>query len=198
VTETRERIVEASAALMGRQGYSATGVKQIVAAAGAPFGSIYHFFPGGKEEIGAEAIRHSGATYESLIPAVFDEAPDVVTGVRMFFAGAAAHLEETNFEDACPIATIALEISNVSEPLRRACADVFEGWVTASSDRFEALGLGRARTRELVIAMIAALEGAFVLGRAARSTAPLVIAGEMVAGAVERALEELGRSPAVT
>jgi AcrR family transcriptional regulator len=187
--DTRERIVEASASLMGRQGYSATGVKQIVEAAQAPFGSIYHFFPGGKEEIGAEAIRRAGAAYEVLIPAVFDAAPDAATGVRMFFHGAAAHLEATDYQDACPIATIALEISSVSEPLRHACADVFEGWVEAGVARFTSLGLGPTTTRELVIAMVAALEGAFVLCRATRSTAPLTIAGEMVASSVERALE---------
>ena len=191
MTETRERIVAASAALMGRQGYSATGIKQIVAEAQAPFGSIYHFFPGGKEELGAAAIRRSGAAYEALIPAVFDAAADVVTGVRMFFALAAEHLAATDYEDACPIATIALEVSSISEPMRQACADVFEGWTAAGVGRFAPLGLTEDRTRELVIALIAALEGAFVLCRAMRSTTPLLIAGDMVADTVARALKGL-------
>src|SRR5579863_6493114 len=77
MSSTRQRILETSAELFRRQGYSATGVKQIVTAAQAPFGSLYHFFPGGKEELGAEAIRTSGALYELLIPAVFDHAPDL-------------------------------------------------------------------------------------------------------------------------
>src|ERR1700690_3283654 len=106
MTDSRERIVDASAELFRRQGYAATGVKQIVTAAQAPFGSLYHFFPGGKEQLGAEAIRVSGACYAQLIPAVFDPAPDVVSAARDFFAGAAAHLYETDFADACPIATI--------------------------------------------------------------------------------------------
>src|SRR5213079_2594864 len=99
-----------------------TGVKQIVTAAQAPFGSLYHFFPGGKEQLGAEAIRTSGRLYELLIPVVFDPAPDLPTAVRAFFAGAAAHLVETDYEDACPIATVALEISSSSEIMREACA----------------------------------------------------------------------------
>ncbi len=192
---TKERIIEASAELMRRQGYTATGVKQIVAAAQAPFGSIYHFFPGGKEEIGVEAIRRSGAIYGLLLPAVFDEAPDVVSGVRAFFAGAAAHLEATNYEDACPIATVALEVSSVSEPLRQACAEVFEGWIAAGTSRFATLGLGTQVTRDLVIAMIAALEGAFILCRATRTTAPLDVAGELMAGAVERAMSSSRAAP---
>jgi AcrR family transcriptional regulator len=185
---TRERIVEQSAELFRLQGYNATGVKQIVEAAQAPFGSLYHFFPGGKEQLGAEAIRVSGALYEELIPAVLDPAPDPITGIRNFFAGAAAHLEETEYADACPIATVALEVSSSSETMREACADVFESWIAAGSGRFLAAGASPEKARELTIAMICALEGAFVLGRALRSTAPLEIAGELMARAAEEAL----------
>ena len=186
---TRERIVGASAELMRLQGYNATGIKQIVAAARAPFGSIYHHFPGGKEQLGSEAIRTSGKLYEQLIPAVFDHAPDLPSAVRMFFAGAGEHLVETDYADACPIATIALEVSSTSEPMRIACADVFESWIAAGTPRFTGAGLAPDTARELVIAMICALEGAFVLARATRSIEPLRVAGELTAHAVERALE---------
>ena len=186
-TDTRKRIVDAGAELFRRQGYVGTGVKQIVTEAKAPFGSLYHFFPGGKEQLGAEVIRWSGTQYEQLIPAVFDAAPDVVTGVRDFFAGAAEHLRETDYEDACPIATVALEVSSSSETLREACADVFDGWIAAGARRYVDAGLTPEVARDLTIAMIAALEGAFVLSRALRSTEPLDIAGELVAAAVEKA-----------
>jgi AcrR family transcriptional regulator len=185
-TTTRQRIVDASAELFRLQGYNATGVKQIVEAAQAPFGSVYHHFPGGKEQIGAEAIRVSGKLYEELIPAVFDVAPDLASGVRMFFAGAAQHLVETDYADACPIATVALEVSSTSETMRQACGDVFESWITAGSERFAALEPVTAR--ELTTAFVCALEGAFVLARAQRSTEPLRIAGELVARTVEGAL----------
>jgi AcrR family transcriptional regulator len=189
MTDTRDRIIDASAELLRRQGYAGTGVKQIVAAAKAPFGSIYHHFPGGKEELGAAAIRRSGALYELLIPAVFDPAPDLVSAVRLFFEGAAAHLEESEYEDACPIATVALEVSSTSDTMREACADVFESWIAAGLPRFTAEGLDEATSRELVIGMIAALEGAFVLARATQSTEALQVAGELVAQAVQRALD---------
>ena len=187
---TKDRILEVSAELFRAQGYNATGIKQITEAAGAPFGSLYHFFPGGKAELAAEAIRTSGKLYELLIPAVFDPAPDVVTGVLDFFAGAAAHLVETDYADACPIATVALEVSSTSEPMRRACADVFESWIVAGAERFVAAGIGADRARELTISMLCALEGAFVLARALRETQPLQLAGEMTARAVEAAISE--------
>jgi AcrR family transcriptional regulator len=189
VSDTRERIVQTSAELFRHQGYAATGVKQIVTEAQAPFGSLYHFFPGGKEQLAAEAILVSGAIYAQLIPAVFDPAPDVVSATRDFFAGAAAHLQQTGYADACPIATVALEISSTSEPMRQACADVFESWLAAGAQRFIAAGIGPARARELATALVCALEGAFVLARATRDTEPLRVAGELTAGAVQRALE---------
>ncbi len=178
----------ASARLFSRQGYSATGVKQIVTAAQAPFGSLYHYFPGGKEQLGAEAIRASGALYELLIPAVLDPAPDIVTGVEDFFAGAAQHLFETDYADACPIATVALEVSSESEVMREACAAVFQSWIDAGGARFRDAGLSAEHARELTIAMLGALEGAFVLARALRSTEPLRIAGEHIAQQVQDAL----------
>jgi AcrR family transcriptional regulator len=185
---TRERIVEQSAELFRLQGYNATGVKQIVEAAQAPFGSVYHFFPGGKEQLGAESIRVSGKLYEQLIPAVLDPAPDPITGIRNFFAGAAAHLHDSEYADACPIATVALEVSSSSEMMREACAEVFESWIAAGSRRFEAEGATPEQARELTVAMLCALEGAFVLARALRTTEPLEIAGEMVAQAAVAAL----------
>jgi AcrR family transcriptional regulator len=190
MSNTRERIVGAGAELFRLQGYSATGVKQIVEAAQAPFGSLYHFFPGGKEQLGAEAIRVSGALYELLIPAVIDAAPDLLSGVRAFFAAATEHLRDTDYEDACPIATVALEVSSSSETMRQACAQVFESWIVQGAARHARAGLSEEKARELTIGMLAALEGAFVLARALRSTEPLEIAGEMVARSVQDALAE--------
>jgi AcrR family transcriptional regulator len=187
-TPTRQRIVEAGADLLRVKGYTGTGVKEIVAAAEAPFGSLYHHFPGGKEQLGEEVIRWSGAMYGQLGPLIFDAAPDVVTGVRMFFAGAAEHLEETGWTDACPIATVALEVASTSEPLRLATADVFTSWVDGLAPRFASAGVPGPRARELAIAMICGLEGAFVLARAWRSTEPLTIAGDVAARALEEAL----------
>jgi AcrR family transcriptional regulator len=186
---TRDRIVEASSALLRKQGYMATGVKQIVAEASAPFGSIYHFFPGGKEQLGEEAIRHSGALYGQLIDLFFTPGGDPASATESFFAGAAVTLVETDYADACPIATVALEISSSSEPMRRACAEVFESWIAAAAARLAEAGIDDARARELAISMLCSLEGAFVLARALRSTEPVEVAGAAATAAVREALK---------
>jgi AcrR family transcriptional regulator len=186
--ETRERIVQTSAELFRRQGYSGTGVKQIVAEASAPFGSIYHFFPGGKEQLGAETIRFSGEIYGRLIDLFFAPGADPVVATRDFFAGAAQTLVETDYADACPIATVALEVSSTSEPMREACADVFEAWIAALGERLREAGLRSGRARELALSMLMSLEGSFVLARALRSTEPVEVAGAAASAAIGKAL----------
>jgi AcrR family transcriptional regulator len=188
VANTRDRIVSTTAELFGRQGYNGTGLKQIVATAQAPFGSLYHFFPGGKEQLGAEVIRWSGAVYGQLLAAVFDPAPDVATAIGDFFAGAAAHLEDTDYADACPIATVALEVASTSDTLRQATADVFASWIAALTERFVAAGIDPVAGRGLAVNALGALEGAFVLSRALRSVEPLELAGAATRAAVHAAL----------
>ena len=185
---TKLRILDATAELFMRYGYTGTGLKQIVADANAPFGSLYHHFPGGKQELGVEVIHRSGAMYLELVTGVFDAAPDIVTGVRDCFAGAAEVLRATDFADACPIETVALEVASTNEPLRAATAEVFESWIEGATTKFRAAGIDDATARALSISVIALLEGAFVLARASRTTEALDAAGTTAAAAVEAAL----------
>ena len=182
--------MEQSAELFRRQGFTGTGVKQIVAGASAPFGSLYHFFPGGKEQLGEEVVRSSGALYGQLIDAFFLPGADPVASTRAFFAAAAETIRETDYADACPIATVALEVSTTSEPMRLACADVFDSWIDAATERLMEAGLSRRRSRGLAISMLTSLEGAFVLARALRSTEPLEVAGATASAAVRDAVGE--------
>jgi AcrR family transcriptional regulator len=173
---TRERILYAAAELFRRQGYAGTGLNQIVTEAQAPFGSLYHHFPGGKQQLVEEVIRDSGAFFQQLVTTVYDAEPTADAAVRAVFRGAAETMAATDFQDACPIATIALDVASTNDPLRRATADVFERWTAALTDR-----LG---DHDRALAVLAALEGAFVLCRAQRTTAPLLAAGEMAAALV--------------
>ncbi len=175
---TRDRILFATAELFRRQGYHGTGLKQIVAEADAPFGSLYHHYPGGKAELGERVIESAGAFFQALVTAVYDEGASTEDSVRAVFAGAAATLEATDYEDACPIATVALEVASTDERLRLATAAVFERWTAALT--------ARTGDRDKALAVIAALEGAFVLCRASRSTEAMHAAGAMAAALVAR------------
>ncbi len=192
---TRDRIMDSSAELFRRQGYAGTGIKQILAAANAPFGSLYHFFPGGKEQLGAETIRSSGQLYIGLFATIAAQAPDVPTAVGDFFSGAAETLVETGYADACPIATVALEVASTNEQLREACAEVFDGWIAGATQYFAAAGIPQDAARELALSMLCLLEGAFVFCRAMRSTEPLHVAGASAVAAVRDALANAPAQP---
>jgi len=185
---TRDRILDTTAELFRHHGYTGTGLKQIVERANAPFGSIYHHFPGGKEQLGGEVIRRSGRMYFELFELIMDQADDFVSGIGDFFAGAAMTLEATDYADACPIATVALEVASTNEPLREATAEVFESWISGATERGVAAGASPERAREVAIFIIAVLEGAFVLARAMRTTEPLAVAGVAARSAAADAL----------
>jgi len=194
-SSTKERILDVTADLFRQYGYTGTGLKQIVTNANAPFGSVYHFFPGGKEQLGVAVIRRSGQLYFELFETVLAGAPDPVTGVADFFAGAAEVLRQTDYADACPIAAVALEVASRSEPLRQATADVFESWITGAAARLTTAGIPADTARPLAILVISALEGAFVLSRASRTTEALEVAGEAATAAVRAALPREARAP---
>jgi AcrR family transcriptional regulator len=180
--------MDSSAELFRRQGYTGTGIKQILAAADAPFGSLYHFFPGGKEQLGAETLRSSGQLYLQLFATIAMQAPDVPTAVGDFFNGAAETLVETDYADACPIATVALEVASTNEQLREATAEVFDSWINGATEYFAAAGVSRDTARELALSMLCLLEGAFIFCRAMRSTEALHVAGASAVAAVQAAL----------
>ena len=127
-----------------RQGYNGTTLSQISKAAEATIGSIYHFFPGGKEALAVAVIESTGAIYRELFITIVSQANDPAVAYAEFFAGAAAVLEESDFIDPCPIGTVAREVANTSEPLRVAAKAAFASWIE-TADRAPGRRWGHAR-----------------------------------------------------
>ena len=116
--------------------------------------------------------------------------PDLVSGVRQAFLAAGQTLVDTDYADACPIETIALEVASTNEPLRLATAEVFDSWLDGLTAMLVLEGLQRARARALAHVIISALEGAFILARTARTTEALEANAEAMATLVEHALAD--------
>lgn len=180
---TRDRILDATAELYRHQGMAATGLKQISAAARAPFGSIYHHFPGGKEAITAEVIRCEGVRYGAFVGAQL-AGTDPATGIPQLFENAGALMASQDYREACSIETIALEVASTNEALRQESAAVFESWLAGLAAWFGQLDITEEQCRRLAVITLTALEGAFVLCRTLRSVEPIVIAGRGVQAAV--------------
>ena len=177
MTETRQRILTATTELFRHRGFNGTSLKQVTIAAGAPMGSLYHFFPGGKDELAETVITTSGTAYLQRFEMIADAAADPAAAVTDFFEGAAHILEATDYVDACPIGTIAREVASTNDALRRATDQVFTSWIEAAASRFVAAGLPRAEGEALATTVVAGLEGAFVLARARRDPEPLRATG---------------------
>ncbi|MEV5391695.1 TetR/AcrR family transcriptional regulator [Nocardia farcinica] len=180
-SSTRERLVTAMTEQLRVRGYHGTSVKQITVAAAAPMGSLYHHFPEGKPQLAAAALRESGAAYLQLIPLLMDEHADLRDAVPAAFAAAADQIEQTGWINMCPVGTVAGEIADSEPGLRAVTAEVIGSWVAEGAAYFQRRGLPEAHARELILAILAALEGAFILCRALRSTEPLRAAGATLA-----------------
>ncbi|MEU3597645.1 TetR/AcrR family transcriptional regulator [Streptomyces sp. NPDC006798] len=179
--DTRARIRGAATVLFRRHGYAATGLKRVATEAEAPFGSIYHFFPGGKQQLAEDMIRTSGPAYGRMVLTLLNAVPDPAESLVHAFDAAGADLASTDYADACPIGTMALEVASSNEVLRTATAEVFDEWTESAARWFGRWVDDPAEARSLARSMIMMLEGAFMLSRAARDPEPLRVAGRSMA-----------------
>ncbi|MEU0059472.1 TetR/AcrR family transcriptional regulator [Streptomyces sp. NPDC006334] len=191
-SDTRSRIQAAATLLFRRHGYSATGLKRVATEADAPFGSIYHFFPGGKQQLAEDMIRTSGPEYGRMVLALLDSVPDAAESLVHAFEAAASELAAADYADACPIGTVALEVASSNEVLRAATADVFEEWIDDAAQWFGRWVVDPAMARSLALSMIMMLEGAFMLSRAARDPEPLRVAGRSMAELLRTTVAQQG------
>lgn len=178
---SKERMIEATASLLQRQGYHATGLNQIIREAKAPKGSLYFHFPGGKEELAFAALSSSGKTVQAElmeIVARHAELGDALIAVVDYFAD---QLERTEFQQGCPIATVALEAAATSDALQEVCSKHYRDWQNMLASYLRMRGLPAAEIDDLAATVLAAFEGGLLLARAHRDTAPLRAVGRQLA-----------------
>ncbi|MER6299126.1 TetR/AcrR family transcriptional regulator [Kitasatospora sp. NPDC001539] len=178
---TRERIVRATSRLLQRQGYEGTGIKQISREAEATLGSVYHFFPGGKQELAAEAIRHGDQEFAVILRAGLGSSEDLAEAVTTCTTLLARELRASDWQDGCPITTTALETVGRAPVIEQAVAEAFAHWRAIVEERLRAAGIGGEDARELAGTVINTLEGAELSAQVARSEDPLHTAGRHLA-----------------
>ena len=176
-----EEILTAVTELMRRRGYGAIAMKDIVAASGAPIGSLYHYFPDGKSQIAREALVDAGAEYALLILSIVNAHTDLGVAIEALFNEAADDMAVTGFINICPVGAVAAETAGTVESLRDACAGIFTGWIDGGTSYFEGRGVAEDQARELTLVIVSALEGAFVLARTLRDAEAVRAAGRVLA-----------------
>jgi TetR/AcrR family transcriptional repressor of lmrAB and yxaGH operons len=170
---SRAALVDTAALLFRRQGYAATGVNQILEAASVKAGSLYHHFPGGKQELAAAVVDGVGGDIGRRLRGFLDNSDvgvaDIVDAwIDLMSAGLAS-----DRRDGCPIEPIATESVNASPQVRDASARVFACWCLAVADRLRADGWPDVEADQTALAVIALLEGALILSRIAGDAGPL-------------------------
>jgi len=168
-------MVFSAAQLIRAKGVSGTGMREVVAHAEAPRGSLGHYFPGGKEQLVTEAITWAGDYAARRVRRYAAALSDATPG-NLFAALAGQWREEfttTDFTHGCPLVAAAADMAGTSEPLREAVHKAFEGWQRPLAEELEAMGVPPARSASLALLMISALEGAILLARASHDVTPL-------------------------
>jgi TetR/AcrR family transcriptional repressor of lmrAB and yxaGH operons len=180
----RDRIVEATITLMRRSGYSGAGLNEILRESGAPKGSMYHYFPGGKRQVAGEAL----AAYARQILAMFDES--LSTGrtpgakVRALFDARAKRLEKSAFRMSCAAGAACLDLDDDLDLVRLAIASAFADWIALIAKHFRFAD--SRRTRSFAGLVLTAIEGAYIRGRAEHSGRAFREAGAWLAEIAER------------
>ena len=176
-TDTRDKMLRTASKLLRRQGYAATGWRQVVAESQTPWGSQAHHFPGGKEQLASEATALTAAAYErGLRKMLAGQHP--AEAIAKWFTSAADGLERSRWADGCPIATLALETAHVSDTLGAICDSAFASWQAALVDSFVDHGLSAENAARMGVLVLSSFEGALVLSRASRTKTALLVVGE--------------------
>ena len=189
MTDTRSRLVRTAEALFGARGYAGSGLKQLTDAAGAPWGSLYHFFPGGKAELGAAALAFAAEKYGQAWRRAFQQAGDPAEAVWRMFDGQARIMAGGGYRAGCPVAATTLDMASLDPALRASCAQAFAPWLAIIAEALEARGVPASRAGALAHLVLAALEGAMILARASGDPAPLLDAGAAVRDVLRREIE---------
>ncbi len=181
MTVARDQIIDTTCTLLELQGYHATGLNEIIRESGSPKGSLYHYFPGGKEELAAEALNRAGDAVHQRIKAQLALSNDVVKSMRDFIMETAAAIEASGYQAGGAITIVAMEVASRQDRLRVECERIYEQWRLAFRDRMVEAGIESGRAERLAMLILAAMEGGILLCRTFRSPEPLYAVAEEIA-----------------
>jgi TetR/AcrR family transcriptional repressor of lmrAB and yxaGH operons len=187
---TRERLIGAMLEALRTRGYHGVGLADVLDAAGAPKGVLYHHFPGGKSELAVSAIDAVVGQIGLDLDKLFQRTGDPAQALAVWLGGAQRILEKSGFERGCPLATIALESSPDDEEIRRALEKGFAAIRSRLGGVLAGSGLSQARSRNLAALIVSAYEGALLQARVAGSVQPMRDTAEALVDLVRANLGE--------
>jgi AcrR family transcriptional regulator len=185
--DSREKMILAAQELLSERGYAGTSFGDVIERSGAPRGSIYHHFPGGKQQLVTEAVQRYAAGVLAAI-AKADEAGSSVDTVRVFVDVVRRGLRASDFRLGCAIAGVVLDATPSDVELLALTSAAFQGWRVRLAGAFRRDGATEAQARRLATLVVASVEGAMMLARAERDVTPVVDVGHELEAHVRAAL----------
>jgi TetR/AcrR family transcriptional repressor of lmrAB and yxaGH operons len=178
--DTRARMLETTARLLQHRGYHGTALSDILAASGAPRGSLYFHFPGGKDQLVIEATRAAIEETTRTLRETLAQAKDPAKGVRAFVEMAAQIMRESDYTFGCPVAPVILDATSGLAELDALCRQAFEEWVGMFRDSFVEAGISPKRAQALALLVESSIEGLLLIARAYRDVDPVMtVAAEL-------------------
>jgi TetR/AcrR family transcriptional regulator, lmrAB and yxaGH operons repressor len=178
--DTRTRMLETTARLLQLRGYHGTGLNEILAESGAPRGSLYFHFPGGKDQLAIEATRAAVDEATQALRQALAEAKTPAQGVRAYAEAAGRLMRETDYTFGCPVAPVILDAAGGVAELAELCRQAFETWAGMMRTAFVAAGMPARRAQALALLVMSSIEGLLLIARANRDCSALMtVAAEL-------------------
>ncbi len=177
----REQIIETTSALLEAQGYHATGLNQILAESGAPKGSLYYYFPEGKEELTAEAIDRAGRIVSERIKNELSGNQDASELIPAFIRTVAFHVEDSGYHTGGPLMIVAMETAISSERLNKVCREAYGSLQQAFQEKLLASGYAGTKASQLATFITASIEGGIILSRTNHNADALRLVADVLA-----------------
>lgn len=187
VAKHRQPIINTAVTLFRRQGYSRTGLNEIVEVSGAPKGSLYHYFPLGKSSIAVAAVKEAGERVAATLTKLMEECRSTGQLLRRHAELLAGWMRASGFRDGCPVTTVLLELAPGDRDVTEAGRAAYRTRVALLSDKLVADGFPRVRADALAILCTSALQGALIQARVERSGRPLEITAAELARLLDAA-----------
>lgn len=176
----KENLIRTAMRLFRRQGYASTGLQQILAESGAPKGSLYHYFPKGKEELAEEVIYLAGGLIRDMLVEHAAKHKEPRAFLHAYCKTMAGWMEESGFRSGCPIATTLLETAPSAPGVTAAGQQAFESWIEVIAGVLKQDGMSGKEATQRARAVVEAMEGALILSRVWMSTGPILDVAKLV------------------
>jgi AcrR family transcriptional regulator len=185
----RERMVVSAALLIRERGAHATAISDVLEHSGAPRGSAYHYFPGGRTQLLCEAVDYAG----EHVGAIITEAEGGLELLDTLVDKYRRQLLDSDFRAGCPIAAVSVEAGEEQDrermaPVIERAAAVFDRWTELIAQRFLADGIPPDQAGGLAVLATSAIEGALLLARVRRDLAPLDLVHRQLRNSLQAAV----------